>query len=106
MPNINGYLDFILNPALKNFQLENLSNNIIPNQQPENSKQIEEQFLEVLDNAMDLVDIPEFTSEKSSNMKNEDKNDENKESDFNPIFSQNFGPPLGIEIENFNYSLI
>lgn len=100
MPSLNGYLDVILNPALENFQSESIQ--ATPRTE-EASKEIETQFLDALDNAMDLTDMPEI--DKLS--KTDDKSEKKDENTFqNPLSLQSFGPPIGIEIENFNYSLI
>lgn len=99
MSNIdNNYVDFLLNSLLKNNTTQHNISNVDMTSQSEQA----EMFEQVFDDAIDMLDM-DLTGE-ARNTKEE--NEKEEPSDFIKLLGNNFGPPAGLTIENFDYSLL
>ena len=103
MSEIDASLDFFINPALNNNntlnQILNKGSNL-PLEQIESFEKvfddISEQFNQELESISNPVEKVEDKKEK----------DEKPSETFLSLMGNNFGPPIGLNIEGFDYSLI
>ena len=95
---IDDYKDLFINPALTN-------NNALNNIGGANSTSQAEQadaFEQVFDDAIDMLDMDIENMSK----KDDDEDDNLSTNSLMKLLGNNFGPPAGLTIENFDYSLI
>ncbi len=95
---IDDYKDLLINPALTNNSALNNIGGANSTSQAEQTEAFEQAF----DDAIDMLDMDiENTSTKDK------KDDDNLSTDsLMKLLGNNFGPPAGLTIENFDYSLI
>ena len=93
----NNYMDLLISPALTN---NNALNSPISVSQSEQA----EAFEQVFDDAIDMLDI-EIDNLTKNNGK-EEEFDDMSASSLMQLLGNNFGPPAGLTIEDFDYSLI
>lgn len=95
---IDDYKDLFINPALTN-------NNALNNIGGANSTSQVEQadaFEQAFDDAIDMLDMDIENMSK----KDDDEDDNLSTNSLMKLLGNNFGPPAGLTIENFDYSLI
>jgi len=103
MSAIDSYMDLFVSPILTN----NNTLNSISKVNAENPSVQTETFEKILDDINEQFgpDIEDMSSpKKSSETKKEDE--EKTIDNLLNLLGNNFGPPMGLEIENFDYSLI
>ena len=95
---IDDYKDLLINPALTNNSALNNIGGTNSTSQAEQTEAFEQAF----DDAIDMLDMDiENTSTKDK------EDDDNLSTDsLMKLLGNNFGPPAGLTIENFDYSLI
>ncbi len=102
MPEIDCAMDLFINPSVNNKTLEQLLSNNAKTQ----SEQIDT-FEKVFDDINELFEqnINNMTKPLTKSEKSEEKDNTICEN-LLTLLGNNFGPPIGVEIEGFDYSLI
>lgn len=93
----NNYMDLLISPALTNNNALNSPANISQSEQVE-------AFEQVFDDAIDMLDF-EIDNLTKNNGKTEESDDMSASS-LMQLLGNKFGPPAGLTIEDFDYSLI
>ena len=101
MSEMDNYMDLVINPALNNNPLNQLLNSS-SNSQAEQIDAFEKVFDDISEQFnKDIESLSEIKP-----IENIENKSEKQETDFLSLMGNNFGPPLGLNIENFDYSLI
>lgn len=95
---IDDYKDLMINPVLTN----NTALNNIGGASSTNQSEQVEAFEQVFDDAIDMLDLDVDNLSKKDN----DDDDNLSTNSLMKLLGNNFGPPAGLTIENFDYSLI
>ncbi len=95
---IDDYKDLFINPALTN---NNALNNIGGTNSTSQAEQADA-FEQAFDDAIDMLDMDIENMSK----KDDDEDDNLSTNSLMKLLGNNFGPPAGLTIENFDYSLI
>ena len=95
---IDDYKDLLINPALTN---NSALNNIGGTNSANQAEQVEA-FEQAFDDAIDMLDMDVNELSKKS----DDEDDNLSTNSLMKLLGNNFGPPAGLTIENFDYSLI
>ncbi len=102
MPVMNGIMDLVISPILTN----NNALNSISNINGQNQSEQIEAFEKIFDDINEQFDkeIEDMLSPQKT-VKDEKKENKTEDNLLN-LLGNNFGPPMGLNIENFDYSLI
>lgn len=95
---IDDYKDLLINPALTNNSALNNIGGANSTSQAEQTEAFEQAF----DDAIDMLDMDVTELSKKS----DDEDDNLSTNSLMKLLGNNFGPPAGLTIENFDYSLI
>jgi len=102
MSNIDNSMDFFINPVINNNSALNQLSGFNSNSQSEQIEAFEKVFDDVNEqfekNISDMIKAPESSNDFS--------NEKNKNDNLFCLLGNNFGPPPGLDIEDFEYSLI
>lgn len=103
MPVMNGTMDLFVSPILTNNNTLNSISKVGADGQSAQIDAFEKIFDDINEQfGPDIEDI--LSPKKSSETKKEDE--EKAIDNLLNLLGNNFGPPMGLEIENFDYSLI
>lgn len=102
MPVMNGTMDMFISPILTNNNTLNSISNINGQNQPEQIEAFEKIFDDINEqfgNKIEDIISPHKTTK-------DEKKEDATENNLLNLLGNNFGPPMGLNIENFDYSLI
>ena len=95
---IDDYKDLLINPALTNNSALNNIGGANSTSQAEQTEAFEQAF----DDAIDMLDM----DIENTSTKDKEDDDNLSTNSLMKLLGNNFGPPAGLTIENFDYSLI
>ena len=102
MPVMNGTMELFISPILTNNNTLNSISNTNTQSQTEQIEAFEKIFDDINEQFENEIDDMISPHKTTKDEKKEDKTENN----LLKLLGNNFGPPMGLNIENFDYSLI